>query len=355
MSVQMKWFVRLGLVLMIFVVLFVFHLLSPIWFPILKVLLTVLIPFLIGGFFAYLLHPVVERFHETGMPRVAAILMIYSLFFGVFGFALYKGVPIFVQQLQEFVDELPKYVTAYESWITSLENSTSTLPPAVKQQLTESGAELKALTDQVLESMISSLQRILDVIIVVALIPFISFYLLKDAEAVRRTAWYITPKKWRREGIQFLRDIDRSLGQYIRGQLLVCSLMAIISTLLLWWIGLPYPLLFGLLIGVTNVIPYFGPVIGVVPAVIFALTVSPTLVLYVVLIIVGLQFLEGNVLSPLIVGKSLHMHPLMIMAALLIGGEIGGVVGLLLAVPVLAVTKVSLVHIRLRFFEKVRV
>jgi predicted PurR-regulated permease PerM len=112
----------------------------------------------------------------------------------------------------------------------------------------------------------------------------------------------------------------------------------------LWLVGMDYPLLLGCIIGVTNIIPYFGPVIGAIPAVILAVTVSLKMVLIVAAIIFLLQFLEGNILSPMIVGKSLHMHPLVIMFALFFGGEIAGVIGLIIAVPLLAVLKVALLH-----------
>lgn len=110
-----------------------------------------------------------------------------------------------------------------------------------------------------------------------------------------------------------------------------------------------YPLLLGTIIGVTNVIPYFGPIIGAVPAVIIASALSVKMVVITIGIIIVLQFLEGNILSPLIVGKSLHMHPLLIMLALLAGGEAGGILGLIIAVPILAVFKVSMIHAKKHF------
>ena len=101
-----------------------------------------------------------------------------------------------------------------------------------------------------------------------------------------------------------------------------------------------YPLVLGAIIGITNVIPYFGPIIGAIPAMIIAATMSVKMVMTVAIIVLVLQFFEGNILSPLIVGKSLHMHPLFIMLALLAGGELGGMVGMIFSIPILAVLKV---------------
>jgi predicted PurR-regulated permease PerM len=193
--------------------------------------------------------------------------------------------------------------------------------------------------------------NIINSAVTISIIPFIAFYMLKDIESIKKAAWYLTPKKWRTNGILLLREIDKSLGSYIRGQFLVCLLIGAISTLLFWLVKMKYPLLLGSIIGLTNVIPYFGPIIGLIPALIIAATISIKMVVYSLVIVAILQFLEGNVLSPLIVGKSLHMHPLLIMFALLAGGEIGGVIGLILAVPILAVLKVSLVHARNHFIK----
>lgn len=115
--------------------------------------------------------------------------------------------------------------------------------------------------------------------------------------------------------------------------------------------GMKYALVLGVIIGITNVIPYFGPIIGAFPAVIIALTMSFKMAIIVVVIIFGLQFVEGNILSPLIVGKSLHIHPVFIILALLIGGEVAGVVGLILAVPVFAILKVTLTHVSAHFIK----
>jgi predicted PurR-regulated permease PerM len=161
----------------------------------------------------------------------------------------------------------------------------------------------------------------------------------------------MTPKKWRKKGTLFLKDIDESLGSYIRGQLLICMIIGSISALLFWIFHLRYPLILGLIVGATNVIPYFGPIIGAVPAIIIAATSSVKLVVITVVIVFGLQFLEGNILSPYIVGKSLHMHPLIIMIALTAGGEIGGILGLILAVPVLVVLKVAILHAKNHFIN----
>lgn len=120
-------------------------------------------------------------------------------------------------------------------------------------------------------------------------------------------------------------------------------MLGLIAGVSFWLFGLPYPLILGLAIGITNVIPYFGPFIGAVPA-LLSLAISSKAVIIVIVTIFILQFIEGNILSPLIVGRSLRMHPVVIMLALLAGGELAGIPGMILAVPAAAVLKVTAIH-----------
>ncbi|WP_374721739.1 AI-2E family transporter [Peribacillus tepidiphilus] len=352
MDIRMKWFYRLGFLLLLFVVVFVFLKLKPLWLPVLQVSMTILLPFLIAAFISYLLHPVVESLHNKGVKRSLAIIIIYVIFFGSIGFAVYKGIPVMIEQVKDLSENAPVFAEKYRELWAKLDERTSSWPIGVKKKLDDGIMYFEQRMDQLFSKLMSSLTGVLDFIFLIAIIPFIAFYILKDLKDLKRGAWYITPASWRKQIGLFLHDVEKSLGSYIRGQLLVCTAIAILSTLLFWFIHLKYPLLLGIIIGITNVIPYFGPIIGAIPAVIIAAATSGKMVLLVTIIVFGLQFLEGNILSPLIVGKSLHMHPLFIIFALLVGGEIGGVIGLIIAVPFLAILKVAIVHAKAHFIKK---
>jgi predicted PurR-regulated permease PerM len=352
MNIQMKWYYRLGFLLLLFIVTYVFLKINMVWQPILKVSLTVLFPFIIAALITYLLHPLVEKIHQTGIHRGLAVFIIYFLFFGGIGFALYKGIPVFTNQIKDLTENLPLFADQYRSWLESIQKQTSEWPMGIHEQIEEGIVRFEERLNNLLSTVLSSMVNILNSLFVIAIIPFISFYMLKDIKGIKKAAWYLTPRKWRQQAILFLRDVNESLGSYIRGQLLVCVIIGTVSAGLFWIINMKYPLLLGFIIGITNVIPYFGPVIGAIPAVIIAATVSVKMVIFVVVIIFGLQFLEGNILSPLIVGKSLHMHPLMIMLAILAGGEIGGIIGLIVAVPILAIIKVGILHAKTHFTRR---
>ncbi|WP_442595132.1 AI-2E family transporter [Neobacillus sp. D3-1R] len=352
MNIQMKWYYRLGFLLLLFVVLYVFLKIEMVWLPIVELIFTVLFPFIIAALITYLLHPLVERIHEMGLHRGLAVIIIYSLFFGGVGYALYLGVPAFITQLRDLSESAPKFANQYRSWNNVIEKQTAHWPLGIHERIETGIIALEKRVEGILSLVLSGMVNVFNSIFVLAIIPFIAFYMLKDINTLKKAAWYITPRKWRKQGVLFLRDVNESLGSYIRGQLLVCIVIGVVSAILFWFVKMKYPLLLGFIIGVTNVIPYFGPVIGAIPAVIIAATISVKMIIFVLIIILVLQFLEGNILSPLIVGKSLHMHPLMIMLALLAGGEVGGVVGLILAVPILAVLKVAILHARNHFIKK---
>jgi predicted PurR-regulated permease PerM len=355
LDIRVKWFYRIGFLLLLLIALYVFLKIRFVWLPIVRVAIVIILPFFIGGFITYLLHPIVEKLHEKGLHRGLAIFLIYFLFFGGIGLALYKGIPVFISQVRDLAESAPVLAEQYRNWIRDLQSHTREWPDGLQDQLNEGIIGFEKRLDSLLNVIVDSLLNFLNFAFAIMIIPFIAFYMLKDFGLIKRAVWYLTPKKWRRTGTRFLKDIDESLGSYIRGQLLVCLIIGSLSSILFWVFHLKYPLLLGMIIGVTNVIPYFGPIIGAVPAVIIAATSSVKLVIITIAIVFVLQFLEGNILSPYIVGKSLHMHPLMIMVALTAGGEIGGILGMIVAVPVLVVLKVSIIHAKNHFMhEKVK-
>lgn len=344
-----EWITRLITLLLLLLCIYIFIRLEAFWSPIYQAILAVIIPFLIASFITYLLHPFVEKLHSQNIPRPLSILIIYVLFFGGVGLALYKGIPQILIQIKEFGNNVPGLFETYRGWSNMIHEQTEQLPDGLHEKIEESLVSVEEGIASTLAAAINAIKGIINYIFIIALIPFIVFYMLKDYDMIKKSVWYMTPRRYRRSGIRFLRDIDQSLGNYIRGQLLVCLLIGIIATTGFWIIGMKYPLLLGTIIGVTNIIPYFGPIIGAVPALLIAITLPGKMVIWIGILIFTLQFIEGNLLSPLIVGKSLHMHPVFIMFALLAGGEVGGVIGLIFAVPMLAVLKVTIIHAKAHF------
>ena len=349
MDKSVKWIYRLIFLLLSFFVIYLFFKLKPVWYPIIFILSKTLIPFGLAAFVAYLLHPVIDLLQKRGMRRSVSILLIYVLFFGGVGFAVYKGMPIILQEMEELIETAPQFTEKYQGALKYIHDKTSNWPIQFKERIDEGILFLENKLESLLSSVMDYVVNVPDFVLLFGLVPLIAFYYLKDWAKIKKAALMITPSKIKRQSIAFMRDIEQSLGNYIRGQFIVCVTIGVISALLLWILHVKYSLLLGIIIGVTNIIPYFGPIIGAIPAVVIAAATSTKQVIWVAVVIFGLQFLEGNILSPLIVGKSLHMHPLLIMLSLLIGGELGGIVGLILAVPILSIIKVSVIHAKVHF------
>lgn len=334
----------ISIFMLFFLTVYIFLQLRTIWEPVSLLLKSILIPLAIAVFITYLLLPIVEKIHQAGVPRTLSILIIYLLFFGGLGYGFYKGVPIFIKQLTELSEGIPVLAESYESMLDKLHDHTDAWPDGMHDRIDKFVNQAEAFAGSWAERTITSIRFVFDYMLVAAIIPFLVFYMVKDIDTMKKAVWYVTPASWRKRGSAFIRDVDDSLGDYIRGQLFVCLVVGLGAGLSFWLFGLPYPLILGLVVGATNVIPYFGPIIGAVPALMIAAALSTKLIIVVIATILTLQFIESNILGPLVVGKSLHMHPVVIMLGLLAGGELAGIIGMILAVPVMAVLKVMFAH-----------
>ena len=311
--------------------------------------MTILTPVLISALFAYILHPFIEGLHQWKLPRLAAILLVFAVFIGAVVLGIIYGVPVFARQVQEAMQVLPSQIERVVVFVHSWKLSIEQMPTFLKGHVDDWSGELLIVTERILDQVELAIIAVARSLPSLVVIPFLIFYFLKDVTLIKKSVWYLTPAKWRRSLSYYAKDVDHTFGSYIRGQLLVAAVVAILSMIGLWFIGVPYAVLFGLFIGATDIIPYFGAIIGAAPALIAALLISWDKGLYTLILLVVIQQIEGNLLSPLIVGKTLHLHPMLIVLALLVGVELGGILGLLIAVPVLAVLKVTLLHVRQHF------
>ncbi|MCR6110294.1 AI-2E family transporter [Bacillus sp. A301a_S52] len=333
------------ILLIIFLVvslIFLYKYLSPTFKPTIKILA----PFLLSGFIVYLLHPVVEKLESHRIPRPVSILIIFVILLLVIAIAVFKTTPYIINEGKELLDQLPELANTYRQLSASLNDQSAYLPETFQRRMDQWIERGEGWVAASVEQFGVLLLNLLDWVLFLIVIPFIAFYGLKDYPLLKKTVWYLTPKKMRAEGKQLIKEVDKTLGSYIRGQLIVCIIVGFLAWLGFWIINMPYGTLLAIVIGITNVIPYFGPVLGTVPVVLLALTESPLLVVSGLAVILIIQLVEGNILAPVIIGKSIHTHPLLIILALVAGNEIGGIIGLIVAVPLLAVVKVLLLHFR---------
>lgn len=346
---QTRWLFRLLTIVLAFVALLLFLKLKPYWLPVAKIIEIITIPFIFSLFISFLISPLITYTDRFNLPRWLSIILLYILFFGGIGFLIYKGIPVIIDQLSELSSYLPQLLSNYHDLVFEIHNETSNLPLNLQDKLQDLIMKMEVGVNKLLAGSMNFLKTLLNSLLIIGIIPIIVFYFLKDREELKESFYSALPRKTRKETRLFLNELTKTLGGYIRGQILVGLLIGTLAAVLLSLFGMKYAILLGIVIGITNIIPYFGPILGAIPAVIIAITMSFKMVIVVLVIIFSLQFLEGNIVSPYIIGKNIAIHPVWIIFALISGSELGGLVGMIISVPILVIVKVTYSHIRKHF------
>src|SRR5918993_4829213 len=317
------------------------------------VLRGILLPFVAGFALAYLLDPLADRMQKLGIGRLGASLLILILFVLVFIVALVILVPFAAQQVGAFVERLPGYVARLQELGAEqlgplirrlgLEDALPAAPPSVGNLISQGIAWIAAF----LQGLWSGGQALLGIFSLLVVTPVVAFYMLIDWDRMVGTVDSWVPMRHRDTVRGIARDIDTAIAGFVRGQALVCVILGTFYAVGLSLIGLNFGAMIGMLAGVLSFIPYVGSLTGLVLSVGVAVVqfwpewtwIAATLGIF----ITG-QFIEGNILSPKLVGASVGLHPVWLMFALLAFGTLFGFVGLLLAVPLAAAVGVVARH-----------
>lgn len=306
-------------------------------------LLRGLVPsFLFAAALTYLLQPVVTALRRRGTPVVPAILIVYlALMVICVGLALY-GLPRTVGQLNHLLESIPVYTARVEEFTASIQDyySRAGLPPGIKRILDERVRRAEESLLQMVAGLIAGSLGLAGSLLNIFLAPVLAFYLLKDGARFKEKMLALIPVSWHRDLLELGGEINRVLNSFIRGYLLVCLIVGALTGIAMALLGLEFALMLGIFAGLTELIPYFGPVIGAVPALALALLRSRWLAFKVLLAVFVIHQLEGNLISPRILGQRVGLHPLAVIVALMIGGELHGLAGMLLAVPAAAVLRI---------------
>lgn len=306
-----------------------------------------LYPFFLACIIAYLLHPVTRTFQARGMKRLTAILLAYLVAFGFVAFFCLEIVPLMLADLQNFSQMLPAMIQKSENIIGQLGDhyQTLSLPLLFRQQVDEALLLFQYDLTAGLADLASLVIGMFRYAIGILISPILAFYLLYDWDHIKDALVLIVPRSGRRQVITLIKDLDDVLGGVVRGQLLVAGFVGLCVTGCLLYLHVPYALLIGFVAGTLDIIPYFGAILGAVPAVTVALLTSPAVALKVGVLFFIIHQLEGTIIGPKILGDSVGLHPLLVIFCLFAGGELFGVSGMLLAVPIAAILKVCLHHL----------
>ena len=303
---------------------------------------TVILLVVFSVLFAYLIAPLVKLTRRAlafgrgrRLPAVAGITIVYVVIFAGVGAGLTWLVPHVTEQASEFGKAAPAYVQSLNAGSRAFSRVFRRL------QAPELGATIlaraSAAADATGQQIVSSFVHAATYVPWLILIPIVSFFLLKDGEAIKRDAVGLVPERWRAGGERFLERVDRSLAAVIRAQLLACLIVGTLSGVGLALMRVPYAATLGVAAGICESVPLLGPALVGLGAALIAGLHKPMLGLWVVVFLGVLRVVEDYVIYPRLVGHNVHLHPLSVILAVLAGAELGGVVGVLLAVPVLAI------------------
>lgn len=304
----------------------------------------VLAPFLLAVVVAYLIAPLVNALTGWGLSRGWAILAVYVLLALVGALGVARLLPQMLGELRRLTEAIPVYSMRARELVDGLQQRVRDMgiPPEMRDLLDRHITELEVRSVAALESLLdaNTLAQAAGLLAALLLAPFLAFYLLKDLDRFKERFVASLPRPYRAEILTLLRGLDRVLAGFVRGQLLLALAVGLLAGLATKLLGLGYSLLLGIWAGVTEFIPYVGPVLGAIPAVLAGLSVSPLLGLQAALAFAIIQQLENAVLSPKIMGESVGLHPLVVLVSVLAGGYLFGTGGLILALPITGVVRV---------------
>jgi predicted PurR-regulated permease PerM len=318
---------------------------SFIFQPLVIFVQTLFFPFLVSGVLFYLFRPIVRFLHHFKVPRGVSILLLYLLVIGAFVLLGFLIGPLLTSQFDALVNNFPTMLEAAKIRFAELNQN-----PWVNEYINWNDISnsvinyLKTSYTMIGSNLAGFFGIVTDILLVFVTVPFILFYMLKEGEKAAPYMLRILPDREREHGVLILSDLDNALSSFIKGQVLVCISVGLIVLVGYLIIGMPYALLLALIAMFTNVIPYIGPLLGLIPAIIVASIHSPSMVIKVLIVVLIAQQLEGQFVTPRVLGKNLNIHPLTIILLLLVSGSLAGFFGLILAIPTYAVLKVIVSH-----------
>jgi predicted PurR-regulated permease PerM len=306
----------------------------------------IITPFILAAIISYLLHPMVIKLERKRIKRTFGILLIYLFFSLTVASIILFVLPEVIRNVRELIVTIPEITSRYQvlfnNFISTIQSSD--WPPDIKNTIfreIENGlAMFQLIAIDTLRGILVKLVGTITTLFDVVLAMIIAYYLIKDAEFFKESFLSLTPRRWRNGMVGTGREINLILSNFIQGQLLTALIVGTMEMAGLSIVRVKYPLILGVIGGIANIIPYFGPILGAIPAVAIAIIDSPTKALWTVLVFVIIQQIDNAFISPKIIEGKLGLHPVTTILAVLIGGEFAGIFGMLVSVPIAAIIKV---------------
>ena len=325
---------------------FILSKISFLFLPVLDFLSVVMLPVILSGLLFYLLNPLVDLMEKYKINRVLAISIIFVVIAILLIWGLAVAIPNLQHQVVTFARNVPSYLKDADKVINDL--VTKRLPdnfrPQLEQVLANFSSQATSWASDISSRAVNWLSALISatsqVIVALIIMPFMLFYLLRDGKGLRDHITQFLPTKFREPVGKILTDVNQQLSNYVRGQITVAVIVAIMFIIFFKIIGLRYAVTLGISAGVLNLVPYLGSFLAMIPALVLGLIAGPVMLLKVIIVFIVEQTIEGRFVSPLILGSQLNIHPITILFVLLTSGSMFGIWGVLLGIPIYASAKV---------------
>lgn len=312
--------------------------------PFIRNILSVISPLFIGIGLAWLFDPLVTFLQKKGVSRILGSIFVYIIFLSFIYLLIRLMIPSITNQLNDLAQSVPTFINYLKDNIDSFFDNLNNLGDYnftdIKIGIYDSINNLsKSLTVDLPTTVMNVITSIVSGGVNLLIGLLVGLYMLFDFDNVKKHLYSLIPKKYQKDTISLLNKLNHNLKSYVHGTFLIMFILFVFQSIALSIAGLEAPMVFGLFCAITNVIPYVGPYIGGVPAVVVGLSISPMTGLFVLIAVVLAQTLESYFLQPVVMGKTMKLHPVTIMLGLLLFGHFFGIIGMILATPVISIFK----------------
>ena len=334
---------KIFLVLIIVSLVFICSKLAIDWkiLPFLRTILRVLSPLFIGIVIAWLFDPLVTKLQKKGVNRVLGTLLVYSVLILFIYLLCRLMIPSIADQLEDLGESLPNFISYLKEQIDNFfDNFKGADLSSIKDSLYDGINDLSnSLTVDLPSRVVGIASAFVSGSINLLIGLLVGLYMLFDFDSVKKHIYSLVPKKYKNNTLKLFGQLNKNLKSYVQGTLLIMGLLFIIQSISLALAGLKAPMVFGLFCAITDIIPYIGPYIGGIPAVIVGLSMSPTTGIFTLIAVLICQSIENYFLQPVVMGKTMKLHPVTIMIGLLVFNHFFGIIGMVLATPTIAILK----------------
>lgn len=346
-----KFVLFLMILFLIGINILIFREISFIFTPLRVLFNTILLPILMATVFYYLLNPIVNFLEKKRIKRIYSILFLFLTILGLISILIVAVIPFLREQIVSLIESFPEYVKGVETlikdfvgseFVNEAQKSLNINVPDLVNNVSEQVSKIVNNTWSGIGIFVTAVK---DFLLALIILPFILFYLLKDGKKLPKYMLSFLPVQFRGHTFSVMKEINSSISLYIRGQIIVSFCIGFLLFIGFLIIGLEYASLLALIAAFTSVVPYLGPAIAITPALIIAIVTSPVMLLKLIIVWTVVQLIEGKFISPQIMGRNLHIHPITIIFVILTAGNLFGVIGIILAVPGYAVIKVIATHL----------